>query len=148
MGSPSLTVPTVSVDVKQHWTWTVWVIRAQELCQSRGGHPGLPVPNSLYGLCGRYATLNMSELHSPPCLARAACRRPGSCWSSRRGRLCGTGPPSAARTLCTPPGTCWCSPSWRSSPSRCSPSSPTPAAARWSGCNVRYRHTMIQVRWS
>ena len=26
---------------------------AQELCDSRGGHPGLPVLNSPYGLCGR-----------------------------------------------------------------------------------------------
>ena len=32
----------VSVDVKQ-----------QELCESRGGRPGLPVPD---GLCGRKAT--------------------------------------------------------------------------------------------
>ena len=29
-----------------------YVIRAQELCESRGGRPGLPVPNSkAYGLC-------------------------------------------------------------------------------------------------
>ena len=28
--------------------------------QSRGGRPGLPVPNSLHGLCGRKATLNCS----------------------------------------------------------------------------------------
>ena len=34
------------------------VSRAQELCESRGGRPGLPVPNSPYGLCGRMATLN------------------------------------------------------------------------------------------
>ena len=27
-------------------------LRAQELCESRGGRPGLPVPNSPYGLCG------------------------------------------------------------------------------------------------
>ena len=27
-------------------------VRAQELCESRGGRPGLPVPNSPYGLCG------------------------------------------------------------------------------------------------
>ena len=33
-------------------------LRAQELCESRGGCPGLPVPNSPYGLCGRKATLN------------------------------------------------------------------------------------------
>ena len=33
--------------------------RAQELCESRGGgRPGLPVPNSPYGLCGR-KTLNI-----------------------------------------------------------------------------------------
>ena len=31
--------------------------RAQELCESRGGRPGFPVPNSPYGLCGREATL-------------------------------------------------------------------------------------------
>jgi len=31
--------------------------RAQELCESGGGRPGLPVPNSPYVLCGREATL-------------------------------------------------------------------------------------------
>ena len=30
--------------------------RAQELRESRGGRPGLPVPNKPYGLCGRKAT--------------------------------------------------------------------------------------------
>ena len=34
--------------------------RAQELCESGGGHPGLPVPNSPYGLCGHKETLNCS----------------------------------------------------------------------------------------
>ena len=34
--------------------------RAQELCESRGGRPGLPVPNSPYALCGRKATLGMN----------------------------------------------------------------------------------------
>ena len=29
--------------------------RAQELCEGRGGRPGLPVPNKPYGLCGRKA---------------------------------------------------------------------------------------------
>ena len=33
------------------------VDRTQELCESRGGRPGLPVPNSPYGLCERKATL-------------------------------------------------------------------------------------------
>ena len=28
-------------------------LRAQELCESRGGRRGLPFPNCLYGLCGR-----------------------------------------------------------------------------------------------
>ena len=41
-------------------------VRAQELCESRGGRPGVPVPNSAYGLCGREATLNVdwTELRS------------------------------------------------------------------------------------
>ena len=34
------------------------IFRAQELCEGRGGCPGLPVPNSFYGLCVRKATLN------------------------------------------------------------------------------------------
>ena len=34
------------------------VVKARELCESRGGRPGLPVPNSPYGLCGRKARLN------------------------------------------------------------------------------------------
>ena len=32
--------------------------RGQELCESRGGRPGLLGPNSPYGLCAREATLN------------------------------------------------------------------------------------------
>ena len=35
--------------------------RAQELCESRGGRPGLPVPNIPYGLCRRKATLNLNS---------------------------------------------------------------------------------------
>ena len=34
--------------------------RAQGLFESGGGRPGLPVPNSPYGLCGRKATLNLN----------------------------------------------------------------------------------------
>ena len=34
------------------------IVRAQELCESRGSHPGLPIPNSPYSLCGHKATLN------------------------------------------------------------------------------------------
>ena len=57
--SPSQIVTTVSVDVKQHRTGII--VRAQELCQNRDGRPGLPVPNSHYGLCGRKVTLNRSR---------------------------------------------------------------------------------------
>ena len=35
-------------------------MRALELCESLGGRPGLHVPNSPYGLCGRKATLNLN----------------------------------------------------------------------------------------
>ena len=56
LGSPSLILRTVSVDVEQTLNETIH--RAQELYESRGGRPGLPVPNSPYGLCGRRATLN------------------------------------------------------------------------------------------
>ena len=35
--------------------------RDQELCEIRGGRPGLHVPNSPCGLCGRKATLNLNE---------------------------------------------------------------------------------------
>ena len=40
--------------------YTTLHCRAQELCESRGGQPGLPVANSLYRLCGRKATLSSS----------------------------------------------------------------------------------------
>ena len=35
--------------------------RAQELFQSRGDRPGLSVPNSPYGLCGRKSALNLND---------------------------------------------------------------------------------------
>ena len=56
LGSPSLIVLMVSVDVKQHLLMNTF--RAQELCGSRGGRPGLPVPNTPYSFRGRKATLN------------------------------------------------------------------------------------------
>ena len=52
LGSPTLIVRSVSVDVKQHWTWTS-NHRDQELREGRGGRPGLPIPNIPFGLCGR-----------------------------------------------------------------------------------------------
>ena len=36
--------------------------RAQELCESRDGRPGLPVPNKPDGFCGRKATLKLSTV--------------------------------------------------------------------------------------
>ena len=48
LGSLSLIVITDSVDLKQHWNEA---LRAQELCESRGGRPGLPVADSPYCLC-------------------------------------------------------------------------------------------------
>ena len=41
-------------------TCVIVCARAQETCGNRGGRPGLPVPNSPYGLCGRKATLKCS----------------------------------------------------------------------------------------
>ena len=64
LGSPgSLVVRSVSVDVKQQRN--SFALRAQELREIRRGRPGLPVPNSPYGLCGCKATLNSSNRVSP-----------------------------------------------------------------------------------
>ena len=53
----------VSVDVKQHWRrrrrWPS--DRNQELCESLIGRPGLPIPHSPYGLCGRKATFELEH---------------------------------------------------------------------------------------
>ena len=67
LGSSSLINLMVAVDVKQHNSSSSSTTRAQELRESRGGRPGLLVPNSPYGLCGRKAALNgqgRSELRS------------------------------------------------------------------------------------
>ena len=53
--SPSLIVLKVSVDVKQNRNESK--SQSQELCESRGGHPGFPVPNSPYGFCGHKVTV-------------------------------------------------------------------------------------------
>ena len=50
--------------------------RAQELCESRGGRPVLPVPDSPYGLCGRKAALNSNSVAFRPqerCESRGGC---------------------------------------------------------------------------
>ena len=63
LGSKSLTVLTVSVDVEAALEEEEPAFRAQELCKSRGGGPpALPVTNSPYSLCGRKAASNPSEL--------------------------------------------------------------------------------------
>ena len=49
LGSPSLIILKVSVEIKQHRT----SVTAQELCESGGGRPGLPVPDNPCRLCGR-----------------------------------------------------------------------------------------------
>ena len=41
--------------------YIIHVLRAQKLYESRGGHPGLSIPDNPYGLCGRKATLQ--EIH-------------------------------------------------------------------------------------
>ena len=37
--------------------------RPQDLCESRSGVPGFPVPNSQYNLCERKATLTLNSRH-------------------------------------------------------------------------------------
>ena len=49
--SPNMIVTVSSIPVLEE-TFT-----AQQLCENRGGRPGLPVPNSPYDLCGSKATL-------------------------------------------------------------------------------------------
>ena len=47
-----------------NWRSDQFRCKGQELCDSRGGRPGLPVLNSPYGLCGRKATLNLTVRES------------------------------------------------------------------------------------
>ena len=66
--SPFLTSLMVSVDVKHHVSFKC-TVRAQELCECRGGRPGLSFPNNPYGECGRKATLDLILHHrdQEPC---------------------------------------------------------------------------------
>ena len=50
-GFPCVTTSNVAIPL---------LLRAQELCESRGGRPGLPVPDNLYGLCGCKETMNLN----------------------------------------------------------------------------------------
>ena len=49
------------------WHTVPHTLRAQELCESRGGRAGLPVPNKPYGLCGRHATPNLNVRQLKAC---------------------------------------------------------------------------------
>ena len=57
LGSPPRIVRTVSVGLcGRKATLNSLGSRPQELCESPGGRPGLPVPDSLNSLCGCKAT--------------------------------------------------------------------------------------------
>ena len=87
LGSPSLIVPTVSVDVKQQWTWTHCHHRVQELCESRSGRPGLPVLNSPY--CLRICVkVEVAFLGSLSLTVRTFCVDVKQYWSYRVEDLC------------------------------------------------------------
>ena len=64
---------------------TVTVGRAQELCESVGGRPGLPIHNGPYGLCGRKATLKNRAQE----LCESGGGRPGPPGPHRPYGLCG-----------------------------------------------------------
>ena len=52
------------MDVKHHVYLLLNETTVQELCESRGGRPRLPVPSSHFCLCGRKAALNLKLEHS------------------------------------------------------------------------------------
>ena len=66
-------VHTASLDMKQHWTRII-TFRAWEVCENRGGCPGLPDPNSPYGFCGRKAKLNSNSLADSLTKTVSVCR--------------------------------------------------------------------------
>ena len=62
LGSPSLISLMVSVDVKHHERDSSPLSELRNCVKaSRGGCPGLPVPNSPYGICRCEATLNTNS---------------------------------------------------------------------------------------
>ena len=83
--------------------------RAQELCESRGGRPGLPVPNSPYDLCGRKATLYCIYPIAFPHQQELGWTSPTTRWSSP------TGTPTVGPTSSTLPAF------WRRGPSPSTP---------------------------
>ena len=62
---------------KRHYR-TIPLLGVQELCESRGGRPGLPVPNKPDGICRRKATLKQTN---------SICGQTGGPGATRRGWL-------------------------------------------------------------
>ena len=72
------TTPSIETGMEKHWaafssnsslphkstSLFKQLFKARELCESRGGRPGLPVPDSSKGLCGRIATMNLKLLYT------------------------------------------------------------------------------------
>ena len=54
------------MNLKEH------LLRAKELCESRGGRPWDPVSNIPFGLCGHKATLNL-KVHPPRAQELCSC---------------------------------------------------------------------------
>ena len=61
---PKERMPQMDVPSAQTPGRKVLPLQSSELCESGGGRPGLPVPNSPYGLCGCKATLNLFLLNN------------------------------------------------------------------------------------
>ena len=76
LGSPSLTVPLWTQSNTELEPTAADTFRDQELCESRGGRPGLHAPNSSYGLCGGTATLNLNPPR--PCTVRSRKQQVGN----------------------------------------------------------------------
>ena len=53
-----LPVPNSPYGLCGHKAFNLFSVRAQELCESLSGRPGLPILNSPHGPCGHKATLN------------------------------------------------------------------------------------------
>ena len=62
LGSPSLIGRMGFLDVKHRVYLLGFCTELKELCQSKGGRPGVPVPNGPYGLRGRKATFSLNSV--------------------------------------------------------------------------------------
>ena len=75
LGSPLESLCGRKATVNEQNCSACW--RAQQLCESRGGRPGLPIPNSPYGLCGRNARLEKVKCIKAQELCESRGGRPG-----------------------------------------------------------------------